>query len=295
MKLSTTTAIYRYRQDKSYIPIKDCVRVLHKAGYRDVDINFCKANQEQIELSRDDWETWAYQLKDDLDQLGMTASQSHTPFYNVLDVSFPNREYTEEMVRRSIIASAILGTKAVVMHGGTDYFSCDRKAMRRKNIEYFKPHLELAEKHGVSIAVENIFDTMDTGLGIRKRRYLSSADELADFVDALKKDFGNIGVCWDFGHANEMAWDQVQALYVLGDRLTATHVNDNYGILDDHLLPFFGTIKWQPVMKALKEIGYAGSFAFETHKFTANLPDELVEDALRFSVAIGNYLLSLTV
>ena len=47
------------------------------------------------------------------------------------------------------------------------------------------------------------------------------------------------------------------------------------------------------LMKTLKEIHYDGSFAFETHKFTQYIPDEIIEEALKFSVVVGNYLLSL--
>ena len=293
MKLSTTTAIYRFRQDGSYVPIGECAKILYRTGYRDIDINFCKADQMKMELSEDDWESWAKRLKEELDRMGMTAEQSHTPFYNVIDPSFPTREHTEEMVRRSIIASGILGVKAVVIHGGTDYFNPDIEDIKRRNVEYFKPHLELAEKCSVSIAIENMFDMRDHQLGIRKRRYLTAASELIDLVDTLKNDFDNVGICWDFGHANEAAWRQDQALKMIGKRLIATHVNDNYGVIDDHLLPFLGTVPWEPLMKTLKEIHYDGSFAFETHKFTQYIPDEIIEEALKFSVVVGNYLLSL--
>ncbi len=293
MKLSTTTAIYRFRQDGSYVPIKECAKKLYNAGYRDIDVNFCKSDQMKMELSEDNWESWANELKEEMEGMGMTATQSHAPFYNVIDPSFPNREHTEEIIRRSIIASGILGVKSIVMHGGMDYFDPDFEEIKRRNMEYFKPHLQLAEKYGVSIAIENMFDTKDNQLGIRKRRYLSDVDELIDLVDTLKKDFPNVGICWDFGHANEMAWRQDKSLRMIGKRLIATHVNDNYGVIDDHLLPFLGTISWEVLMKTLKEIDYNGSFAFETHKFTQSIPDEIIGEALKFSVTIGNYLLSL--
>ena len=92
MKLSTTTAIYRFRQDGSYVPIKECAKKLYNAGYRDIDVNFCKSDQMKMELSEDNWESWANELKEEMEGMGMTATQSHAPFYNVIDPSFPNRE-----------------------------------------------------------------------------------------------------------------------------------------------------------------------------------------------------------
>ena len=195
------------------------------------------------------------------------------------------------MIRRSIRAAGIIGARSITIHGNMLYGTPDISKIKAMNVEYFKRHLELAEQCGVSIAIENMFDKRKDFT--RVRRYLADTNELLDLVDTLGKDFGNVGVCWDFGHANETSTNQPQALRMIGKRLIATHVNDNYGILDDHLLPYMGQVKWKPIMETLREIGYDGSFTYETHKFTISLPDELIPAALRYSVEVGNYLLSL--
>lgn len=46
-------------------------------------------------------------------------------------------------------------------------------------------------------------------------------------------------------------------------------------------------------MKLLKEIKYGGDFTYEIHRYTSQLPDAMVPAALRYSVEMGNYLLSL--
>lgn len=46
-------------------------------------------------------------------------------------------------------------------------------------------------------------------------------------------------------------------------------------------------------MKALKKIGYTGDFTYEIHRYTTQLPDALVIPALKYSIEVGNYLLSL--
>lgn len=295
MKLSTTTAIYRDRPEgRAVIPIMDCVKRLHKIGYEDVDFNFCLMNQYDLELSNDKWMDWVKEMRELLGELHMTASQAHTPFYNVLDPSsVADHEYTEEMVRRSIMAAGELGVKATVIHAGTHLGDNDYKKILKDNVEYLKPHVELAAKYGMKIAVENLFDKMDPSRGFRRDRYMARTDEVIELCDALSENYDNVGICWDFGHANEMGLNQPQALNMIGSRLIAVHVQDNYGVIDDHLLPYHGTVVWEPIMETLKKINYQGVFAYETHKATMRVPEAVIDALLTYSLQLGNYLISL--
>jgi sugar phosphate isomerase/epimerase len=45
--------------------------------------------------------------------------------------------------------------------------------------------------------------------------------------------------------------------------LIATHVHDNRGRTDDHLVPFEGTIDWPGALTALQKVGYDGTVMFE--------------------------------
>lgn len=293
MKLSTTTLFYGPRPDGSVAPMMDSIRRIHKAGFRDVDLNFAWTRRRQTELYFDGWRDWIKQCKELIEELGMTVSQSHAPFYNVIDPAYPYREEEEEMVRRSIIAAAELGAGIVVIHGGSIPYRADYKKNKMENMEYFKPHLELAAKYGVTIAIENLFDENDLQKRVRVPRYLADPEDLIDLVDSLHVSYDNVGIVWDFGHANLMNWNQPECLEMIGKRLIATHVQDNYGVVDDHLLPFLGNVEWEPIMKILKKIGYEGAFAYETHKMTDRLPDPMVDAMLEYSFKLGNYLLSL--
>ena len=42
-----------------------------------------------------------------------------------------------------------------------------------------------------------------------------------------------------------------------------THVHDNRGRTDDHLVPFDGTIDWPAALMALSKVGYTGPLVFE--------------------------------
>ena len=122
--------------------------------------------------------------------------------------------------------------------------------------------------------------------------FQKAVDELIELVDS----FGSpaAGICWDFGHAHSVYRDQAKALRKIGHRLKATHVQDNRGNLDGHLIPFIGgNIRWEEIMPALVEIGYTGDFIFETHRFTQNLPEALRASAGNFAREMGEYCLSL--
>ena len=166
----------------------------------------------------------------------------------------------------------------------------DFRESKRRNYEYFMPYLELADRFGCGIAIENMAD----GFSTHRRPggvYCSTHVELCDLVDSFH--VSNVGICWDFGHANLMGIDQREALRVMGKRLKATHVADNSGKLDDHILPFQGNVNWRSILPVLSEIGYEGDLTFEIHNSTSRLPDHLVDATAALCEQVGRYLLDL--
>ncbi len=67
-----------------------------------------------------------------------------------------------------------------------------------------------------------------------------------------------VGICLDFGHAH-MDGDLVDAIETVSEHLVTTHVHDNRGRTDDHLLPFEGTIDWPGALTAIQKVGYEGT------------------------------------
>jgi hypothetical protein len=49
----------------------------------------------------------------------------------------------------------------------------------------------------------------------------------------------------------------------LGDELYAIHYAENDGSYDSHVMPFFGTVNHNDIMRALVEIGFRGPFVLE--------------------------------
>lgn len=100
-------------------------------------------------------------------------------------------------------------------------------------LERFKKIADCAEKNGFVLGLENsvypeyLYATMD---------YL--------------KDYTSIGFTFDTGHRNAFAPDH-DFLKVFGDRLVVTHIADNDGANDLHLMPMDGTVDWKKVASEL--------------------------------------------
>lgn len=90
---------------------------------------------------------------------------------------------------------------------------------------------------------------------------LSRAGSLVHFIDTVL-DEPATGICLDFGHAH-LDGDLVDAIETVSGHLMTTHVHDNRGRTDDHLMPFEGTIDWPAAMTSLQKVGYDGTLLLE--------------------------------
>lgn len=102
----------------------------------------------------------------------------------------------------------------------------------------FETIAECAEKYGVTLALENSV----------------SRDHLYYVLDNIKSPY--VGHCFDSGHRNAFAHD-TDFLAKYGDRLVATHMQDNDGAHDLHLMPFDGTVNWDAVAAELAKTSLA--------------------------------------
>ena len=287
MRLATSTNLHDFVGGK-YISYEESIKHLANIGFNVIDINFCHAIQKDNMLQQDDWEARVEQLAEYAQELGVTFNQSHMPFYNMLDPNFAKKELFDEMIRRSIIASGKLGVPWIASHCGTNQSAGNIVAASHEGTKrFYQPFIELAQQHNTGLLFENM-----ANFGHRKV-FSADVDELVNLVDDFARDHDNVGILWDFGHANIAKADQVASLEFIGERLKGVHVQDSYAVVDDHLAPYLGTIDWAAIMPTFKRIGYQGDFTYEIHNFTRRLPAELRESACRYALDLGNYLLTL--
>ena len=106
----------------------------------------------------------------------------------------------------------------------------------------------VAAQVGVTIAVEVIPNA------------LSTARQLVKLIE--DEDFPGLGICLDVGHAR-LQGDVVDALETVAGYLVTTHLHDNGGRRDDHLVPFDGVIDWAELAIGFQKVGYDGTLLFE--------------------------------
>ena len=293
MRVSTSTNIYLRRPDGRFASIEESMEQCSKAGYRVMDLNFYDATTFHLEFMSPTWESWSYKVKDLAEKLGIEFSQGHSSFYNFCEPEkVKDFEYWETSVKRSVLSAEIIGIPWIVIHAGTSFDAGNdyKEVSFRKNMDYFKEFVTFASEHNVGLAFENLWD-----LNIRpQRRYTANAEELMEFVNAIKPYAPNhVGTCWDFEHADIMGQDQRKSLTLLGKTLKCTHCSDQTGINNDHIIPFSGSIDWKEAVHILRDIGYEGDFTYEMHRYGMNTPEPLVQDALKYSLKMGEYILSL--
>jgi sugar phosphate isomerase/epimerase len=92
---------------------------------------------------------------------------------------------------------------------------------------------------------------------------LSAAEALVRLIEEdLELPPPGVGICLDTGHAN-LQGDLADAIEVVSGELVTTHVHDNRGRGDDHLVPFEGTIDWPTALMSFQKVGYDGLMMFE--------------------------------
>lgn len=274
---------------QEHISYTESMRRIRAAGFESVDLNLCQLCAFKTDLHRDDWEKYAQEMKRTADELGLRLPQCHLPFRSG-KVKWKTPEEWDfycKMVYRAIDVAVYMGFPWAVLHA---------EPMREKDLtkqqkaaanhDLNDPFIEYALKKGLNIALENVRSTKKGPLV----DYCSEAEDLAELIDSYHDE--RVGACWDTGHANATYTDQWEPLHVIGKRLRCTHIDDNRGTDDLHLLPFDGTVKWDRVMGALRDIGYPGDLILEVY---ANLytPNDMKDETARHAFYRASCLMNL--
>ena len=210
----------------------------------------------------------AKQNADMLAELGLTAPQGHAHMYNPLDP--PAHIDCVDLYSRALRFCQLAGIPQVVIHPGA-LPGNTREEFFSRNIAFYKSLIPAAEETGVGILIENIGNYADP-------YYLWTGADLREMIDRVEHP--QFSACWDVGHANHF-WpedgNQYDSILALGDKLTALHVHENSGYfeeprdhhrIDMHTVPFStggSPLSFDAVLQGLKDIGYRGTFNFETN------------------------------
>ena len=162
----------------------------------------------------------------------------------------PRRKAAVEDTLATLEVAATVPYSTLVLHCGVPEpfggAADNHLASMVRSLEALSP---AAQRLGVRLAVEVIPNA------------LSTAAALVDLVES-DIDAAPLGICMDVGHARLMG-DVVDAIETCSGHLITTHLHDNRGRSDDHLVPGKGVIDWDAALLAFQKIGYDGAWVFE--------------------------------
>ena len=281
LRISSTTNLHFGSNESVSEYIKNEVAFQKEMGFDATDFGLGK-----IDFLSDTWQATVEQAILDAEAVGMRFELCHLPFIMAGAPIFgEDYDIFCKKMLRAIEAAKLIGASYAVMHPNAATVPLklfDRKAQFDSVIEHLTPFAEYAAKLGVNVVVENmrVIPTF-----VASHRYSQTPDELCDVADAL-----GIGVCWDFGHANISGLRQSEGIEYVGRRLRVIHVNDNFGINDDHVPPFVGNIDWKDAMRGLDKVGFDGLFNFEIS--TGRLPESVRRSHAKYLIDTAVELMS---
>jgi sugar phosphate isomerase/epimerase len=139
--------------------------------------------------------------------------------------------------KRALEIAERLPFRYLVLHLGLDGEEYD---LRKFDAAFSSlEHLNIfAKDRGVQVLLENIPNQLGT------------PQRLLQFIDYTRLD---LKVCFDTGHAHITPGVQ-SAFATLKDRVAFTHVHDNAGEKDDHLMPYDGGIDWEETIRDFRKV-----------------------------------------
>jgi sugar phosphate isomerase/epimerase len=180
------------------------------------------------------------------------------------------RQQRADTLKRGIEAAAELGIGVIVIFAGRDPYKTVEDNLPLFQ-EVFTPLVEMAERHGVRLAMENC----------AQRNWWPAGGNLASTVENWRKLFALIpssalGLAFDPSHFVWQGMDYIKAIREFGSRIYFAHAKDTEVRQDllaeksiygegwwHYRLPGWGLVDWPAFFTALREASYNGPVAIE--------------------------------
>ena len=232
--------------------------VAHEAGFEGFEPDLTESGAIHLKSGADELAA----VKMLAENYGLALSSLATGLYwgaNAASDDPAVRRRATEILDRQIACAAALGIDTVlVVPGavgvdfipGAEVVSYDDAYERAR--AFVQNALPAAERHGVCIAIENVWN-----------KFLLSPLEMRDFIDSFQSE----RVCSYFDVGNALANGYPEHwIRILGHRIKRVHFKDYrraVGSVDGFVDLLSGDVRWPAVMRELRAIGYAGWIAAE--------------------------------
>jgi len=265
-------------------PLERKLAVAREAGFAGFEIDLTDTGPVGMTTSAEDLRA----VRRAVESAGLQLSGLATGMYwgaNAASADAAVRQRAEAILRRQIECAQHLGIDAIlVVPGavGVDFVPGAEvvpyeTAYRRAN-EFIKAALPAAQKAGVALCVENVWN-----------KFLLSPIEMRWFLDELRHE--SVGSYFDVGNALLVGYPE-DWIGTLGKRIRRVHFKDfrrNVGTIDGFCDLLSGDVNWPAVMQALRKTGYNGWVAGEMIPpvpFYKHCPEVLIHNTSRAMDAI---------
>jgi len=150
-------------------------------------------------------------------------------------------------IKRTLEVAEKVPCKYLVQHIGQGRQAADPRKLDAaftslENLSMF------AKARGVTIALENTPSE------------LGSPSVLHKFL--VDTHLHDLKLCFDIGHAH-LDEGVGPGFEIMRDHLVSSHIHDNHGDKDEHLLPFAGTIEWEAALRGFVDAPQMIAMVFE--------------------------------
>jgi len=258
------------------LPVEQALKKICEVGFKYIELsaehmNEILARNREIYLdsnSRDralsiDEPCPLNKLSSLLESLSLKAIHVHGPF-DLVDFTSKSIYERIKEAEKWIEYAHKLGLPTIVCHPFTLRELSPSKC-KEMNLKFYGEVVKFCREYGVKIALENIDS---------KCKYGAKISDLIEIIEALSDEY--LGICLDTSHANLSAYPNKveEAVLEAGQYVIATHLSDNLGEKDDHLMLGRGKIDWSKVLEAFREIGYSKPLNLEIPGEIQNLSTE---------------------
>jgi hexulose-6-phosphate isomerase len=254
------------------LPIKEAMKQAKNLGFDSIELCIAsegvlthQANQQQCE----DILRSASEIDIEISSLASGESWTSSP-----TSSDPKkREHILEFTKNALQIANWLKTDAYLLVPGAvdvffmpdgevvDYQTCCQRAK-----EFISQLLPVAEKTGVSVAVENVWN-----------KFLLSPLEMRDFIDSFGSD--KVGSYFDVGNVLLTGYPD-QWIKILENRIKRVHIKDfklSTGTAEGFVDLLEGDVDFEAVKKALAQIGYDSYVTAEMIPYQEGRPQKTAQ------------------
>lgn len=226
------------------LSLAECFRLAKRAGFDSIEINIA----EDGELTLESDEAAVRRIVASAVDAGIVLSSLSTGLgwrYPLGSLDTAVREKADAVVRKSLAVAKWMGVDTILVVPGVVNADAGYDEVYRLSQDGLRRLSGEAEKLGVSIGVENVWN-----------KFLLSPLEFARYLDEIGNPF--VGAYFDAGNVLLYGYPD-QWIRILGKRIKKVHVKDfksNIGNGTGFCNPLQGDVPWAKVRSALEAIGY---------------------------------------